>query len=117
MAEIIKHGALHADDWEVLRLAEQAYIRTGAWNSLLDIIPSMAKANVSDEEHRAELEQLAWIGLMDKALADGGSEADWCGKPAVDAVYQPDARRSEDLRKRYQTFRSLYQNDLAFRNQ
>ena len=64
---------------EVLRLAEQAYIRTGAWNSLLDIIPSMAKANVSDEEHRAELEQLAWIGLMDKTLADGGSEGlrDW----------------------------------------
>ena len=59
---------------EVLRPAEQAYIRTGAWNSLLDIIPSMAKANVSDEEHRAELEQLAWIGLMDKTLADGGSE-------------------------------------------
>ena len=29
---------------EVLRLAEQAYIRTGAWSSLLDIIPSMAKA-------------------------------------------------------------------------
>ena len=58
---------------EVLRLAEQAYIRTGAWNSLLDIIPSMAKADVSDEEHRAELEQLAWIGL-DKTLADGGSE-------------------------------------------
>ncbi|MDG9774441.1 protoheme IX biogenesis protein HemY [Klebsiella michiganensis] len=64
---------------EVLRLAEQAYIRTGAWNSLLDIIPSMAKANVSDEEHRTELEQLAWIGLMDKTLADGGSEGlrDW----------------------------------------
>lgn len=39
----------------------------------------MAKANVSDEEHRAELEQLAWIGLMDKTLADGGSEGlrDW----------------------------------------
>lgn len=34
----------------------------------------MAKADVSDEEHRAELEQLAWIGLMDKTLADGGSE-------------------------------------------
>ena len=64
---------------EVLRLAEQAYIRTGAWNSLLDILPSMAKANVSDEEHRTELEQLAWIGLMDKTLADGGSEGlrDW----------------------------------------
>ncbi len=59
---------------EVLRLAEQAYTRTGAWQSLLDIIPSMAKANVGDEAHRAALEQLAWVGLMDKALADGGSE-------------------------------------------
>ncbi|MEX0561489.1 protoheme IX biogenesis protein HemY [Raoultella terrigena] len=59
---------------EVLRLAEQAYTRTGAWHSLLDIIPSMAKANVSDEEHRAALEQQAWIGLMDKTLADRGSE-------------------------------------------
>ncbi|MCS6036591.1 hypothetical protein LNQ52_08185 [Klebsiella pneumoniae subsp. pneumoniae] len=34
----------------------------------------MAKANVGDEAHRAALEQLAWAGLMDKALADGGSE-------------------------------------------
>ncbi|MCI1034906.1 protoheme IX biogenesis protein HemY [Raoultella terrigena] len=59
---------------EVLRLAEQAYTRTGAWHSLLDIIPSMAKANVNDEEHRAVLEQQAWIGLMDKTLADRGSE-------------------------------------------
>ncbi|HFP9305428.1 HemY-like protein [Raoultella planticola] len=59
---------------EVLRLAEQAYTRTGAWNSLLDILPSMAKANVSDEEHRAALEQQAWIGLMDQTLADRGSD-------------------------------------------
>ncbi len=59
---------------EVLRLAEQAYTRTGARQSLLDIIPSMAKANVGDEAHRAALEQLARVGLMDKALADGGSE-------------------------------------------
>ncbi|QRX99822.1 protoheme IX biogenesis protein HemY [Raoultella planticola] len=59
---------------EVLRLAEQAYTRTGAWNSLLDILPSMAKANVSDEEHCAALEQQAWIGLMDQTLADRGSD-------------------------------------------
>ena len=59
---------------EVLRLAEQAYTRTGAWNSLLDILPSMAKANVSDEEHRTALEQQAWIGLMDQTLADRGSD-------------------------------------------
>ncbi len=65
---------------EVLRLAEQAYIRTGAWSSLLDIIPSMAKAHVGDEEHRAMLEQQAWIGLMDQARADNGSEGlrNWC---------------------------------------
>jgi HemY protein len=55
---------------EVLRLAEQAYIRTGAWGSLLDIIPSMAKAEVGDDEHRDELQRLAWIGLMDQARAD-----------------------------------------------
>jgi Uncharacterized enzyme of heme biosynthesis len=34
----------------------------------------MAKANVGDEAHRAALEQQAWIGLMDKARADEGSE-------------------------------------------
>lgn len=59
---------------EVLRLAEQAYIRTGAWSSLLDIIPSMAKANVGDDAHREALQQQAWIGLMDQARADLGSE-------------------------------------------
>lgn len=59
---------------EVLRLAEQAYIRTSAWSSLLDIIPSMAKAHVGDEAHRAMLEQQAWIGLMDQARAEQGSE-------------------------------------------
>ena len=59
---------------EVLRLAEQAYIRTGAWTSLLDIIPSMAKADVGDDEHRDALQQQAWIGMMDQARADQGSE-------------------------------------------
>ncbi|SCC36400.1 protoheme IX biogenesis protein HemY [Kosakonia oryziphila] len=59
---------------EVLRLAEQAYIRTGAWTSLLDIIPSMAKANVGDDDHRDALQQQAWIGMMDQARADQGSE-------------------------------------------
>lgn len=59
---------------EVLRLAEMAYIRTGAWSSLLDIIPSMAKAGVGDEEHRDRLSQQAWIGLMNQARADQGSD-------------------------------------------
>jgi len=59
---------------EVLRLAEQAYIRTGAWNSLLDCLPSMAKAGVGDEAHREALAQQAWIGMMDQARAEGGSD-------------------------------------------
>ena len=49
------------------------------------------------------------------ALAHGKTEAEVCGKPEIDKVYQPDAQRFNGLSRRYQTFRSLYQNDLAFR--
>ncbi|WP_158781961.1 protoheme IX biogenesis protein HemY [Pantoea sp. BAV 3049] len=59
---------------EVLRLAEQAYVRTGAWGSLLDILPAMEKAQVSDDTHRLALQQEAWLGLMNQAMADQGSE-------------------------------------------
>lgn len=59
---------------EVLRLAEQAYVRTGAWSSLIDILPAMEKSQVGDEEHRAILQQQAWLGLMNQAMADQGSD-------------------------------------------
>ncbi|RPH26461.1 protoheme IX biogenesis protein HemY [Buttiauxella warmboldiae] len=59
---------------EVLRLAEMAYVRTGAWGSLLDILPAMDKVQVGDETHRAALQQQAWIGLMDQAMADRGND-------------------------------------------
>jgi len=59
---------------EVLRLAEQAYIRTGAWGALLDILPSMQKSQVNDEAHREALQQQAWLGMMNQAMADQGSE-------------------------------------------
>ncbi|WP_067709719.1 MULTISPECIES: protoheme IX biogenesis protein HemY [unclassified Erwinia] len=59
---------------EVLRLAEQAYVRTGAWSALLDILPSMEKAQVSDDVHRQALKQEAWLGLMNQAMADQGSD-------------------------------------------
>jgi len=59
---------------EVLRLAEQAYIRTGAWSALIDILPSMQKAQVGDDVHRAALQQQAWLGLMNQAMADQGSD-------------------------------------------
>jgi len=59
---------------EVLRLAEQAYLRTGAWSSLLDILPAMEKAQVADAEHATALRQQAWIGLMDQAMAEQGND-------------------------------------------
>lgn len=59
---------------EVLRLAEQAYLRTGAWGSLLDILPAMEKIQIGDEAQRTALQQQAWIGLMDQAMADQGND-------------------------------------------
>jgi len=59
---------------EVLRLAEQAYVRTGAWSALLDILPAMQKAQVGDDLHRDALQQQAWLGLMNQAMADQGSD-------------------------------------------
>lgn len=59
---------------EVLRLAEQAYVRTGAWSSILDILPAMDKVQVGDEAHRAALQEQAWIGMMDQAMADQGND-------------------------------------------
>ncbi len=59
---------------EVLRLAEMAYVRTGAWGSLLDILPAMDKTQIGDEAHRLALQQQAWIGLMDQAMAEQGND-------------------------------------------
>ncbi|WP_025119008.1 MULTISPECIES: protoheme IX biogenesis protein HemY [unclassified Serratia (in: enterobacteria)] len=59
---------------EVLRLAEQAYLRTGAYASLLEILPSMNKISLHSEEELQALQQQAYIGLMNQAMADEGSE-------------------------------------------
>jgi len=59
---------------EVLRLAEQAYVRTGGWSALLDILPAMEKAQVANEEQIKALRQQAWLGLMNQAMAEQGSE-------------------------------------------
>lgn len=59
---------------EVLRLAEQAYVRTGAWAALLDILPAMEKSQVGDEAHRTALQQQGWLGMMSQAMADQGSD-------------------------------------------
>ncbi len=59
---------------EVLRLAEQAYISSGAEGSLLDILPSMRKIHLYDDDKLLELEQKAHIGLMNQAMVENNSE-------------------------------------------
>ncbi|WP_061798846.1 protoheme IX biogenesis protein HemY [Serratia ficaria] len=59
---------------EVLRLAEQAYLRTGAFASLLEILPSMRKIDLHSESELLALQQQAYIGLMNQAMADEGSD-------------------------------------------
>jgi len=58
---------------EVLRLAEQAYVKTQAYQSLLEILPSLAKANVYNYEEIQKLQLQAYIGLMNERMANGGS--------------------------------------------
>ncbi|TBL27519.1 protoheme IX biogenesis protein HemY, partial [Klebsiella oxytoca] len=45
---------------EVLRLAETAYIRTEAWQALLDIIPSMQKIALHTDDELEQLRQQAY---------------------------------------------------------
>ncbi|MBS0849930.1 protoheme IX biogenesis protein HemY [Citrobacter sp. JGM124] len=59
---------------EVLRLAEQAYLRTNAWSSLLEILPALEKAQVADADHAADIRQQAWMGLMNQAMAEQGND-------------------------------------------
>jgi HemY protein len=59
---------------QVLKIAEQAYFHTGAWRSLLDILPAMQKEQIAPEEHIEALGKQAWLGLMDQAMAEQGSE-------------------------------------------
>lgn len=59
---------------QVLRLAEQAYLHTDAFEPLLEILPALAKAGEHSDEQIEKLQLRAYIGLMDQAMANGGSE-------------------------------------------
>lgn len=59
---------------EILRLAEQAYLRTGAYSSLLEILPSMCKADIHDDDTLQALQEEAYIGMMNQTMAEEGSE-------------------------------------------
>jgi len=59
---------------EILRLAEQAYLRTGAYGSLLEILPSMAKADIHTDDEIRVLQEQAYIGMMNQLMAEEGSD-------------------------------------------
>ncbi|UCQ54175.1 protoheme IX biogenesis protein HemY [Edwardsiella tarda] len=59
---------------QVLRLAEQAYLHTDAFEPLLEILPALAKTGEHSDEQIEKLQLRAYIGLMDQAMANGGSE-------------------------------------------
>lgn len=73
-----RHGADHLLDIaprhpEVLRLAEQAFSRTHAWQALLDILPSMRKVRLYEDAKILGLEHQAYHGLMDQIMENEGS--------------------------------------------
>ena len=74
-----RHGVDHLLDIaprhpEVLRLAEQAFVRTRAWQALLDILPAMRKVRVYEEAQIDALSYQAYTGLMDQIMENEGSE-------------------------------------------
>ncbi|WP_338883683.1 protoheme IX biogenesis protein HemY [Xenorhabdus sp. TH1] len=68
--KLLDHAPRHP---EALRLAEQAYTLAGAYQSLIDILPSMLKANLHSEEELFKLRQQAYSGLMNQVMAEKGS--------------------------------------------
>ncbi|MBD2783175.1 protoheme IX biogenesis protein HemY [Xenorhabdus sp. DI] len=68
--KLLEHTPRHP---EILRLAEQAYSLSGAYQSLIDLLPSMLKANLHSEEEIIKLRQQAYIGLMNQVMAEKGS--------------------------------------------
>ncbi len=59
---------------EVLRLAEQAYLRSGAYQSLIELLPVMAKVQLHNEDELDALKLKAYKGLMNQYMAEGGSD-------------------------------------------
>ncbi|EMF0918055.1 MULTISPECIES: protoheme IX biogenesis protein HemY [Providencia] len=64
---------------EILRLAEQAYLRSGAYQALIELLPVMAKVQLHSEDELEALKLKAYKGLMNQCMAENGSEGlkDW----------------------------------------
>ncbi|CAM3177801.1 protein in late step of protoheme IX synthesis with TPR-like domain [Xenorhabdus nematophila ATCC 19061] len=67
--KLLNHAPRHP---EVLRLAERAYSLSGAYQALIDVLPSMIKAKLYDEEKIHAIRQQAYVGLMNQVFAEKG---------------------------------------------
>lgn len=59
---------------EVLRLAEQAYLHTHSYEALIDLIPSLTKANLHTDKELLQLQHDAYLGLMHQSVKKEGNE-------------------------------------------
>lgn len=59
---------------EILRLAEQAYLRSGAYQALIELLPIMAKVQLHNKDELDALKLQAYKGLMNQCMAEGGSD-------------------------------------------
>ena len=73
----------------------------------MDILPAMEKVQIGDEAHRDTLQQQAWIGLMDQAMAALNSMRRFADKLAQPgealpdgAAQFPEAYQCRDVRHR-----------------
>ncbi|MFS1538619.1 MAG: protoheme IX biogenesis protein HemY [Candidatus Phlomobacter fragariae] len=64
---------------EVLRMAEQAYQRSGNYQALIELLPIMQKEKLYSSEEIDKLSKDAYKGLINQYIAEGGSEnlKDW----------------------------------------
>ncbi|MGL5954729.1 MAG: protoheme IX biogenesis protein HemY [Providencia rustigianii] len=58
----------------ILRLAEQAYLSSGAYQALIELLPIMAKVQLHSEDELESLKLKAYKGLMNQFMAESGSD-------------------------------------------
>ncbi|UNH30583.1 protoheme IX biogenesis protein HemY [Moellerella wisconsensis] len=59
---------------EVLRLAEQAYLKSGAYQALIELLPIIGKEKIHTDGELETLRLKAYKGLMNQCMAEDGSE-------------------------------------------
>lgn len=59
---------------EVLRLAQKAYLASGAYNSLLELLPVLRKAEIYSIDELEMIQKQAYLGIMQDEINQEGSE-------------------------------------------